>query len=365
MKVTVERDAFKEALSAIGSTSKGSSGIPILSAILIECADNAIHLTAHNLDSCEQLTLAAEVGGAGKVVLSAERLSRLVFGLAKGSHIALSVLDGKAQVKCGRSLYQIEMFPPEDFPEPLQPNDASVPIKLTPKQVGELFKTPIGCVSNEQSRIYLTGIFLHAVDGKLAACATNGHILLRTITDVPAPEFTPVIVPEKSCEAFVGMAIDDVTLRVSANLIAMECADRRFVSKLIDASFPDYLRVIPQRVAEPMTVDTAELDHALARLLALRDPKARAVARLSWDGAVESIKADLRTEYGRGEEMIECDSAGRDAGEVGAQIEYLQRLIKSLGGVHVRLLIGGPGDPIRLENPADDGVVAVCMPCRW
>ncbi len=364
MKFTCERDALKDALQVVVGRTKGSAAIPILSHVLIEAKGSTITLTGHDLDSCSQVTLPAEVEEAGASAVPADRLSSLIGGLNKGSQVVLTTDDKLAKVRAGRSAYQFGVMPPQDFPDVLTPKDP-VTLTLSGVDVGRLFKTPAPCISTEQSRIYLNGIYLHVRDKHLTACATNGHMLLRVAVDVTPPAFEGVIVPDKSCAEFARIAGDsDATLEISKNLIAIQAGERRFVTKLIDATFPDYERVIPQATSPGMTLESAVFDGALARLLAARDPEKFPAVKLSWSKEVEHLSASLQSDFGRGDEQVECDSAERDAGEVGCNGEYMRGLIDAMGGERIKLFIDDPGSPIRIENPDDAGLVAVCMPCR-
>lgn len=364
MKITCERDALKDAMHVVVGRTKGSAAIPILSHVLIEANGSAVTLTGHDLDSCSQVTLPAEVEEAGASAVPADRLSSLIGGLNKGSQVVLTTDDKLAKVRAGRSAYQFGVMPPQDFPPVLTPKDP-VTLTLSAVHVARLFKTPAPCISNEQSRVYLNGIYLHVRDKRLTACATNGHTLLRVSLDVFPPTFEGVIVPDKSCAEFARITDDcDVTLEISKNLIAIQAGDRRFVTKLIDATFPDYERVIPQASAPGMTLESTSLDAALARLLAARDPEKFPAVKLSWSGQVEHLSASLETTFGRGDEQVDCDSADRDAGEVGCNGEYMRALIGAMGGERIKLFVDDPGSPIRIENPDDADLVAVCMPCR-
>lgn len=364
MKFLVERDALRDGLAVVVARTKGNS-IPILSHVLIESDGQSIRLTGHDLDSCSQVSMAAEVSTQGKVAIPGDYFARLVSGFPDGSQVTLDAANASAKVKCGRSSYTFQLLPSTDFPEPLVPK-GPVTLKLTAKQIGRLFKMPESSICKDTSRIYLAGIYLHQVSERLAACATNGHTLLRALVDAKAPSFDGVIVPDKSCHEIVRVvgAAPEASIEITRNLIAVEANGRRFVSKVIDATFPDYARVIPQATAPVIAFMSQEMDAALARLAAACDREKTPVVKLQWSGAVESIGASLRSNVGAGDEQIECDCPGRPAGEVGAQIDYLRNVIEALDGSRVRIFVDDPGSPIRIENPDDPDVLGVVMPCR-
>lgn len=364
MKFIVERDALKDALHIVVTRTKGVT-IPILQHVLVEAEGQSVRFTGHDLDTCSQVTIPAEVGQAGRIAIPADRLNRLVQGLADGSQVTFESDDSKAaKLRSGRSTYQFALLPAEDFPAILQPKD-SMSLTLGWKQVARLLKTP--SPFTDKARAYLSGIYLHLDGKRLAACATDGHMLLWIAIDVEPKPFKGAIIPEGSCGEIVRIAgqSEEVHIEISDTLIACEVGSRRFVSKLIDGTFPDYHRVIPQATAPHMTLDSKDVDAALARLVAAYDPDRTPVVRFRWgDGQMDYLTADLATNFGQGDEQIECDGPERQAGEVGCNIGYLRELVDAFDGERVRFFIDGPGDPIRVENPDDRDVVGVLMPCR-
>jgi DNA polymerase-3 subunit beta len=364
MKFLVERDALKEALHVVSARAKGNN-IPILSHLLIEAEGQSIKITGHDLDSCSQATIPAEVTSGGAVAMPSDRFSRLIMGWPDGSQVVCDTDNVLARVRCGRSSYQFGLLPAADFPLVLTPKDP-VTFSLTGKQVARLFKTPDACISQEVSRAYLCGIYLHRMNDRLAAVATDGHTLVRVFSDAQSPKFEGVIVPEKACAEFVRTAgaIDEAQIEVTKNLIAIQAAGRRYVSKLIDGTYPDYPRVIPDAAAPVIAVMREDIDAGLGRLLTARDPELTTVVKLSWRDDVESIDVVLRSKFGEGAEHIDCDCSGRDPGEVGMRLDDIQAVVSAIGGTRLRLFIDGPGDPIRVESPDDADIVGVIMPCH-
>src|ERR1044072_1789823 len=367
MKFLVEREALKDALHVVvGRTKSAHLTIPILTHVLIEAEGQSVKLIGHDLDSCSQTSIKAEGTTPGAVAMPADRFHKLVSGLGEGTQVAIESENLTAKVRAGRSTYQFQLMDPRDFPEALEPKNPAT-IKLTAKQVARLFKTPDCSILTGNDRMYLKGIYLHEKDKRLAGCATNGHTLVRAFTDVKPPKFTGIIVPDKACSEIVRLVgqAEEASLEIGETLIAVEVNNRRFVSKLIDGTFPDYERVIPSATAPVIAVEGPTVDAALARLVAAHDPDKSPTVRFQWEsGDLEAVKASLSTTFGIGEEQIECDGRRPEPGEVIMQVDYVRTIIDALGGNRIRLFIDGPGDPVRVENPDDTDIVAVIMPCR-
>jgi DNA polymerase-3 subunit beta len=366
MKILVERDRLKDALRIVATRTKVNK-IPILTHILLDAANSKLRIVGHCLDSCTQVTIPAEVDAKGSMAIPCDGLVSVVAGLAPGSQVSIEGDDKVGKVKCGRSSYRFSLLPAADFPDLLEPQDP-VEITLSPVVAKAVFDQPALCISKEESRHYLKGVYLHPRDKKLAGCATDGHTLaLVAIDHDDVPGFEGVIVPEDACAEIAKLAGEcESRLRVSRELIAVEAGDRIFISKLIDGTFPDFSRVIPSADAVPLTFDCKELDAALSRIVAAQDAESRGdIIKLSWSDNPSTIVVTLTSGTAQGSEEIECDVVGdKPAGETGLQCHYLRRLIEVTAGETIRLRINSPGEPIRIENPQNDDIVAVCMPCR-
>src|SRR5204863_239355 len=75
-----------------------------------------------------------------------------------------------------------------------------------------------------------------------------------------------------------------VVLRRSRTLLAFETKVAVFITKLIDATFPEYSRIIPGPSSNHITVARAELMRSITRVAAVLDPDSNAMrlAGLQW-----------------------------------------------------------------------------------
>ncbi len=94
--------------------------------------------------------------------------------------------------------------------------------------------------------------------------ATDGHRLARM--DVGLPEggmgMPGIILPRKTVQELAKLLADHgdtVAVELSANKIRFTVGNVVLTSKLIDGTFPDYQRVVPQGNDKIMRVDNARL----------------------------------------------------------------------------------------------------------
>ena len=252
---------------------------------------------------------------------------------------------------------------PADFPVFEPPGAEAAEFVIPQAKARRLIKRTASAVAHEDTRYYLCGVYLVARAGRLICIATNGHKLTEAESDIDPGAMPSVIVPTRAIETLDDIArAGDVTVRVTDRRIEMSAPGRRGISKLIDATYPDYARVMPEVSDNIATVDTAALLGAVNRLDAIIEPRAkeRAVG-LSWSDGEFAVR--LAYEDDDGIEEIEPISVS-GSGHVAVQIHYLIEQIEALDGQTMTIDHGAPSAPIRITRP-DETTTMVIMPMRW
>ncbi len=318
MRFVVDRNGFLRALGHITGIVERRNTIPILSNILIGAdGEGSLALKATDLDMEAIESLLAKVETPGAVTVPAHTLHDIVRKLPEGAEIKIELKggEGRLRVAAGRASFELSILPAGDFPDMGQ---AETPHRFTLEsgELKRLFEKAQFAISTEETRYYLNGIYLHAVESdggmKLRAVATDGHRLAQVQTDCPAgAEGMPgVIVPRKAVneviklletgQAPLEVSLSQAKIRFTAGAVVL-------TSKLIDGSFPDYARVIPAANKKHLLLENADLVKAVDRVSTLSSEKGRAVKLNASEGclvvsannpesgsATEEISADYR-----------------------------------------------------------------------
>ena len=206
--------------------------------------------------------------------------------LPDGAEVSLDTGDGaQLALKSGRSRFTLQVLPESDFPD-LTTGEFPTRFALPARAVKKLIDRTQFAISTEETRYYLNGIYLHVVtvDGKpmLRAVATDGHRLAQAQLEAPAgsENMAGVIVPRKTVgeiQKLVEAPDADVDVELSDTKIRVTIGDVVLTSKLIDGTFPDYARVIPQGNDKVLKVDRGEFADAVDRVSTISSERGRAV----------------------------------------------------------------------------------------
>ena len=137
--------------------------------------------------------------------------------------------------------------------------------RLDAKIARDLFARPAFAAADDASRPYLRGIFLHNTGDNLVAVAADGFRFCRVTTPATTTLSTDrsLIIPNemvKTINRLLGSASGNVTLRRSERLFSVEGAGFALVTTRVDATYPDYERLIPCEGPNVVTVSRAGLE---------------------------------------------------------------------------------------------------------
>ena len=217
---------------------------------------------------------------------------------------------------------------------------------------------PLPAASTEATRYYLNGIFLQSVGGKLVAAATDGFRLFRTA--IAAAKFTDdrrTILPRDAAAILHRLVRatrpDMVTLRRSKTLLAVDAPGFQFCTKLVDAMYPDFERVIPSASDNGAVCDRAELRAALSRLAAVAtaDP----LVALSWAAAGE-LRMCLARQPDCGADAIAAEVKSR--ARITVPLPQLVRMISEFSDERIRLEAADAGQrPLVIKSRDKLGLI--------
>lgn len=371
MKFSMERATLLRAVAQAQSVVERRNTIPILANVLIEAEGDTVTFRATDLD-IEVLDKApAQVEKAGGTTVSAVTLHEIVRKLPDGALVTLSEdgAAGRLTVAAGRSNFNLATLPREDFPV-MASSEYSSNFSAKAAVLRRLFDKSKFAISTEETRYYLNGVYMHVADadgGKVLRCvATDGHRLARIDADLPASaeDMPGVIVPRKTVGEMRKLLDDDdmdIAVSVSETKVRFATPDITLTSKVIDGTFPDYTRVIPQGNTRKMEVDASEFAKAVDRVATVSSERSRAVKlSLDEDRLILSVNAP---DSGAAEEELAV-AYGDERLEIGFNAKYLLEIASQVDRENAVFMFNSSGDPTLMREGNDTTAVYVVMPMR-
>jgi DNA polymerase-3 subunit beta len=371
MRLVIDRNELLRALGHVTSVVERRTTIPILSNVFIRATAQSLTLKATDLEREVTEDAPAEVIEPGAITVPAHTLHDIVRKLPDGGQIEMSkdTERDRLSLTCGQASFALQTLPPEDFPD-LTVGEMTHSFEISASDLGRLIDKTRFAISTEETRYYLNGIYLHATDNDgvatLRAVATDGHRLAQV--DLPLPEgaaqMPGAIVPRKTVHelhrlvegsgATVKVELSEAKIRFEIGTIAM-------TSKLIDGTFPDYARVIPQGNDKMLNVRNAEFASAVDRVSTIASERGRAVKlTIAPERLILSV---TNPEGGSATEEIAVDYQA-DPLEIGFNARYLLDISSQLESETAHFLLADSGSPTMVRDAGDDSALYVLMPMR-
>jgi DNA polymerase-3 subunit beta len=133
----------------------------------------------------------------------------------------------------------------------------------------------------------------------------------------------------------------------------------RFVSKLIDAEYPDYTKAIPSSSDQSFSCSRNDLKDALVRTAVLSNEVYKNV-RLS----LSTGQLEIFTNNPQQEQAIEQISVDytKEPLEIGFNIHFLIEALSVMSGDSVRVELTNPSSPCKLQDPDDPSAQFIISP---
>lgn len=363
MKITVTQEKLSKALANISRIAIGRATLPILNNILIRVDDKKVSLITTNLDMAIIDFLPVSSSENGVITVPAKLFTEFISNLPKGEKVEISSKDTKVTIKAGRYSSTINGTLADDFPELPEINEK----KAVTYKIGiDEFKNSIGQViiaaSNDLTRPALTGVCFDTNNDSLFAVATDGYRLAKKELISKVESDVKAVVPASSLHEVLRSISDDmeeVEITFNDDLVRFRLGEVEIISKLIDASYPNYDTLIPKE---------SDINVILDREETLRITKLAALFARSVDGSIicetktpdtVSIRS-IANEFGENDSEIKTEVT-KD-GTTRFNSRFFIAALNATEGEKISLSFSAGTKPIVIHSEKDKKYIHIIMP---
>ncbi len=379
MKLQTTREALVAPLQRVIGAVERKQIRPILSHVLIRPAAQGVELLATDLEIELLSSAGAEVIEPSPCTLPARKLLDIVKALPAGSELTLEADQERGYVLAGRSRFELMALPAEGFPEQ-EALRHSTEVEVSASGLSDLLGRSAFAMAVEDVRYYLNGLLLEIRPEEVRSVATDGHrmALVQLPMETGVGDLRQVLIPRKgvqelvrltaSGDGMVRLELAESQIRATVPVAGQEGEGEpgegghvRLASKLIDARYPDYERVLPGHLDKTLLVDRKALLEALQRVSILANERLRGV-RMTLSGT-ELVLQSQNVEHEQAQEALDVDYDGADMA-IGFNVGYLVDALQALRSEVARIRLSDPGGSTLIEAPDDPNARYVVMPMR-
>jgi DNA polymerase-3 subunit beta len=367
MKVTLERATLVKPLQIISGVVEKRQTLPILSNVLVTVSENTMSLTATDLEieliGVVPLTGTVETGAT---TVSARKLLDICRALPDEAVMQLSLEGEQLILRSGGSRFVLTTLPAADFPN-VENGPFAVQFTMSQAKLKRLIGKTHFAMGQQDVRHYLNGALFDINDGVVKCVATDGHRLAFSSSNEVNVGDTriKVILPRKSVLELIRLLDanndEEINVCIGENHFRVITPDFTFTSKLINAQYPDYERLIPRAVENTAIASREALKQALVRASILSNEKFRGI-RLHLDRDQLRIVAN-NPEQEEAEEMVALDYQGSGL-EIGFNAAYLLDVVSAIATENIHWSFNDPNSGVVMEPSDKSDCLYVVMPMR-
>jgi DNA polymerase-3 subunit beta len=342
----------------------------VLTNILMEAGDDQLHIVATDLEVSLRQTVPAQVGRTGRAATAARTLFEIVRESVT-QELSIESLDNHwVSVSGAGSRFRLAGVHPDEHPGMPSTSAAEgkrARVELAAVDLAEMIRKTVFAVSSDDTRANLAGVFFDKSPRKGVArmVATDGHRLAMIDRPVSGTFANHgVILPRKGVTEAAKVISDTaspVGLGIIGNEAVLETGDARLSMRLVEGTFPDYLKVVPADSPREVGVERDALLSALRRVAILSSERSRGV-RLRFQGGKLEVSTN-NPDMGEASEEISVEYDGGELA-VGFNARYLLDVLAVLPeGSRLTVGLGDELSPGVIRGD-DTDYTYVVMPMR-
>ena len=370
MQFVVKRDILLRSLNSVQGVVEKKNTLPILSNVLLQLKDNKLTIVATDLDiifhdEINEVKIAKE----GSTTTSAAILYDILRKISSNSELHFDLkTENKLSLKSDNADFNLLCLPTDNFPTFSDEFEGPEMLLNNKKFLKLLNKTKIA-ISNDDTRHYLNGIFLHLTEAHgrnfLTGVATDSHRLSSSSVEIEgADSFSSLILPRKTVFQLCSLLTETsekLTMQTSENKIKFNLGNVKLVSKVIDGKFPDYKKVVPTSNDKSLVVASKDFINSIERVASVSmDRKEGLKLVINKENVQLSVNS---SNSGEGNEIIKANFSSNNL-NISFNSKYLIDIASEIEDKNLKMNLKDSVSPVLIEDASDKNSYYVIMPMK-
>ncbi len=268
MNFSCERNLLTKGLQLASRATDSKSNIAVLKNVLLDLEADKLNIIGFDHRIGIRTTIPCSASTMGKTTVPYGLMVEIL-NVMQDSTVHIFNEGNVLRLECGRSRYSVNCVSAEDFP-PFPAIDDARAFKI-PREILETgLRQTYFATSVDDPRAFMNGVFVKKEYEKMVFVGTDGHRLAVRYFSLPAtvsvPDFS-LIAPTKAINELLRVlgdsGQDTVKITVGDKYIAFTVGENFVISRLIDANYPKFEKVIPESSSGSCRMSKAKLAGAV------------------------------------------------------------------------------------------------------
>jgi DNA polymerase-3 subunit beta len=377
VKLTVLKDHLNEAIGHVSKAISSRTTIPILTGIKIDANASGVTLTASDTDISIQSFIPMETQeetiielyAKGSVVLPAKFFMEIVRKLPL-QKVEIEVGDNfHTTIRSGSSEIQIMGLDPEEYPLLPQIEDDKI-MRLPSDLLKTMIRQTSFAVSTNETTPILTGVMWTINDGKLKFIACDRHRLASREASIdvdPQLRIHNIVISGRTLNELYKILPDQnalIDIVISDNQVLFKMSSILFYTRILDGTYPDTSKLIPQAFQTELVVNTKELTDAIDRAYLLsREDKTNIVRMVMKEDRTIEISSSS-SELGKVTEQLNVQHLKGELLKISFNSKYMLDALKVMDSDFIQIGFTGAMQPIIIKPEDSANLLQLILPYR-
>ena len=332
MKFSIKKEILLENLNNVSKAVSTKNVIPVLGGIKFNLTNEGLFLTATNNDIDIECFIDKKyidnIVSTGTIIIQGKYLLEIIRKLPDGL-INIEIIDGlKILIYTQNSNFNLNGIDSSEFPN-ISLDISTNPIILSKKVIKNIVNQTLFATSMQESRPILTGINLK-IEGNKMECIDND---------------------------------ENVEIHIFSNKILFKFDNILFQSRLLNGTFPDTSRLIPDTFELEIKTDLDELYSVIDRAALLTSEKEKNVIKFETNEN-EAIVSSNTPEIGRVEERLAITKNNDKEIKIAFSSKFMMEALKTINSKDIRILLNSDIKPIILKTDEDENLIQLLLPIK-
>lgn len=371
MKFCIKQSILMEHLNYVIKGVSSKNLIPILNCIKFELTDDGLYLLSTDNEVAIKTFIKKEqieeIEVKGEMVISGRYIYDIIRKLPNELVHIEEVMKSKIFISTTNSSFNLNSNEANEFPS-LDLEDSKTPINLSKKTFKTMINQTSFATSNQESKPILTGINFKIDKNKLECTATDSYRLAKKtiLLNEEATENINITIPNKNLLELVKLFNDDddnIELHIFNNKIIFKFNSIIFMSRLINGTFPDTTKLIPENFLISITCKYNDLYNSIDRASLLTSEAEKNTIKLESNSDNIIISSNI-PEIGNVKETVYVNKNTEQDIIISFNAKYMLEALKAINSEEIELLFNGEVKPIIIKSPNVDNLIQFISPIR-
>jgi len=371
MKFEIKQDILMEHLNYVIKGVSSKNLRPILNCIKLNLTDEGLYLMSTDneiaIKSFIESDKIEKIETLGSIVVSGRYLFEIIRKLPNNIVKIEEVIDSKIFITTANSSFNLNCSSVSEFPD-LELEFNKNPLILNQR----LFKTIINqtsfATSTQESRPVLTGISFNVENNSLECTATDSYRLSSKKINLSEvyPDKVSIIIPTKNINELMKLLNndeEDMEIHIFNNKIIFKFDNIVFMSRLINGTYPDTSKLIPNEFSLIIKANLDNFFSAIDRASLLTNEADKNTIKFETKGNIAIVSSNI-PEIGNVEEKIEIEKNNDEEIKIAFSSKFMLDSLRVLDSSDIEICLNGELKPIILKNSDNDSLIELILPIR-